>query len=57
MTYPLIAQVIQRNLREIGLKPEIQELSVAELYKRVFNPQTDFNLALSWFAGYSDPLS
>lgn len=55
VTYPLIAQVIQRNLREIGLKPEIQELPVAEWYKRVFNPQTDFDLAVSWFAGYSDP--
>jgi peptide/nickel transport system substrate-binding protein len=55
VTYPLIAQVIQRNLREIGLKSEIQELPVAEWYKRVFSPQTDFNLSMSWFAGYSDP--
>jgi peptide/nickel transport system substrate-binding protein len=55
VTYPLIAQVIQRNLREIGLKAEIEELPIAESYKRVFNPKTNFNLALSWFAGYSDP--
>ena len=55
VTYPLIAQVIQRNLRDIGLKPEIQELPVAEWYKRVFGPQTDFDLAISWLAGYSDP--
>jgi len=50
-----IAQVIQRNLREIGLKPEVQELPVAEWYKRVFNPDANFDLAVSWFAGYGDP--
>jgi peptide/nickel transport system substrate-binding protein len=55
VAYPLIAQVIQRNLRDIGLKPEIQEVPVADWYKRVFNPPTDFDLAVSWFAGYSDP--
>jgi len=55
VTYPLIAQVIQRNLREIGLKPEVQELPVAEWYKRVFNPDANFDLAVSWFAGYGDP--
>jgi peptide/nickel transport system substrate-binding protein len=55
VTYPLIAQVIQHSLREISLKPRILELPVSESYKRVFGRQTDFNLALSWFAGYSDP--
>jgi peptide/nickel transport system substrate-binding protein len=54
-TYSLIAQVIQRNLTAIGLKPEIQQVPVAEWYKRVFAPQTDFDLAVSWFAGYTDP--
>jgi len=55
VTYPLIAQVLQRNLRDIGLQPEIQQVPVAEWYKRVFNKDTDFNLAVSWFAGYGDP--
>src|SRR5262249_41208994 len=55
VTHPVIAQVIPRNLREIGLKSDNQQLPVAEWYKRVFSPQTDFNLAMSWFAGYSDP--
>lgn len=54
-TYPLIAQVMQRDLREIGLQPEIQQVPVAEWYKRVFTKETDFHLAVSWFAGYSDP--
>jgi peptide/nickel transport system substrate-binding protein len=55
VTYPLIAQVIQRNLRDIGLKAELQELPVADWYKRVFSKDADFDLALSWFAGYGDP--
>jgi peptide/nickel transport system substrate-binding protein len=55
VTYPLIAQVLQRDLREIGLQPEIQQVPVAEWYKRVFSKETDFHLAVSWFAGYGDP--
>ncbi len=55
VTYPLIAQVLQRDLREIGLQPEIQQVPVAEWYKRVFSKDPDFNLAVSWFAGYGDP--
>jgi peptide/nickel transport system substrate-binding protein len=55
VTYPLIAQVIQRNLRDIGLKAEVQELPVADWYKRVFNKDANFDLAMSWFAGYGDP--
>jgi peptide/nickel transport system substrate-binding protein len=55
VTYPLIAQVLQRDLREIGLSPEIQQVPVAEWYKRVFAKETDFHLAVSWFAGYGDP--
>lgn len=54
-TYPLVAQVIQRDLREIGLQAEIQQVPQAEWYKRVFTKDTDFHLAVSWFAGYSDP--
>jgi peptide/nickel transport system substrate-binding protein len=55
VTYPLIAQVIQRDLREVGLQAEIQQVPTAEWYKRVFSPETDFHLAVSWFAGYGDP--
>jgi peptide/nickel transport system substrate-binding protein len=55
VTYPLIAQVIQRDLRYIGLKPEVQEVPVADWYKRVFRPETDFDLAVSWLAGFADP--
>jgi peptide/nickel transport system substrate-binding protein len=55
VTYPLIAQMMQRDLKEIGLNAEVQQVPVAEWYKRVFQPQTDFHMAVSWFAGYTDP--
>ncbi|HZH27401.1 MAG TPA: ABC transporter substrate-binding protein [Azospirillaceae bacterium] len=55
VTYPMIAQVIQRDLREIGLQAEIQQVPAAEWYQRVFVEKTDFHMAVSWFAGYSDP--
>lgn len=56
-TYPLIAQVIQRDLQEVGFVVEVQQVPVAEWYKRVFadKGKTDFDLAMSWFAGYSEP--
>jgi peptide/nickel transport system substrate-binding protein len=55
VTYPLIAQVIQRDLQEAGFQVDVQQVPVAEWYKRVFNKDTSFDLAMSWFAGYGDP--
>lgn len=55
VTYPLIAQVIQRDLQEAGFVAEVQQVPVAEWYKRVFSKETNFDLAMSWFAGYTDP--
>ena len=55
-TYPLIAQVVQASLAEAGFQVNIEQVPVADWYKRVFSPQnTNFHLAVSWFAGYSDP--
>ena len=57
-TFPLIAQVLQPQLQEVGFKVEVQQVPVAEWYKRVFatNPkESNFDASLSWFAGYSDP--
>ena len=54
-TYPMIAQVIQANLSEVGFQPFIEQLPTADWYKRVFSDETDFNLAVSWLAGYTDP--
>ncbi len=52
---PLIAQVVQQNLAEIGVDVEIAQLEVGDWQTRVFsdNPGT-FDAAMSWFAGYAD---
>jgi peptide/nickel transport system substrate-binding protein len=53
--YPLIAQVIQSSLNEAGFKAEVEKVPAADWYARVFVAETDFDLAVSWYAGYSDP--
>lgn len=53
--YPLIAQVIQSNLNEAGFDAEVEKIPAADWYDRVFVEETDFDLAVSWYAGYSDP--
>jgi peptide/nickel transport system substrate-binding protein len=55
MIYPLIAQVIQSSLNEAGFKAEVEKIPAADWYARVFVAETDFDLAVSWYAGYSDP--
>lgn len=52
--FPLIAQVIQSNLAEVGLEVEILQLPAAEWLERSFSTG-QFDFALSWFAGYADP--
>ena len=55
VTYPMIAQVIQQNLQEAGFQVDVQQMPAAEWYKRVFAKDADFDMAMSWFAGYTDP--
>ncbi len=55
MIYPLIAQVIQSSLNEAGFAAKVEKIPAADWYKRVFVAETDFDLAVSWYAGYSDP--
>ena len=55
VTYPLIAQVMQGSLAEAGFRVTIEQVPVPEWYARVFAAETDFDFAVSWFAGYSDP--
>jgi peptide/nickel transport system substrate-binding protein len=50
----LIAQVAQQSLAEVGFEVQIQTPSLAEYLKRVFT-DGDFDFALSWLAGYTDP--
>jgi peptide/nickel transport system substrate-binding protein len=55
-TFPQIAQVLQQNLQEAGLKVKILQLDAGEWQKRVFaDPKAPFDLALSYFGGYGDP--
>jgi peptide/nickel transport system substrate-binding protein len=53
--YPLIAQVIQSSLNEAGFNAKVENIPTADWYNRVFVEKTDFDLAVSWYAGYSDP--
>ena len=55
MIYPLIAQVVQASLNEAGFDAFVEQIPAAEWYARVFAEETDFDLAVSWFAGYTDP--
>lgn len=50
-----IAQVIQQNLAEIGVTVDIQQVDYATYSDKVYGNPADFDLALSWFAGYADP--
>jgi peptide/nickel transport system substrate-binding protein len=51
-----IAQVLQQNLQQAGLKVRIVNVEIGELLKRVFTGDTaDFDLDVNWFVGYVDP--
>ena len=52
--YSRMAQVIQQNLKPVGIHVKIQQMPVAEYLNRVFT-KGEFDAALSWLAGYSDP--
>jgi len=51
-----IAQVIQKDLEATGLKVRIQTVDGGELLKRGYTGKAaDFDLIVSWLAGYADP--
>ena len=52
--FPRIAQVVQQNLNDVGLQVEILQLPLAEYLSKVFT-KGEFDFAISWLAGYSDP--
>lgn len=52
--YARIAQVVQQNVRQAGINLRIQQMPVAEYLNKVFT-KGEFDAALSWLAGYSDP--
>ncbi len=49
-----IAQVIQQSLADAGFQVEVQQPSMADYLQKVFTAG-DFDFALSWLAGYTDP--
>ncbi len=52
--YSRIAQVMQQSMAEAGFLVEIEQIPVAEYLQRVFT-DSDFDLSVSWLAGYTDP--
>ncbi len=52
--YARIAQVVQQNAKQVGINVRIQQMPVAEYLNKVFT-KGEFDAALSWLAGYSDP--
>jgi peptide/nickel transport system substrate-binding protein len=51
-----IAQVIQQNLKAVGLKAAITPAEVGEVMDRVYSgKKADFDIVVSWFAGFGDP--
>jgi peptide/nickel transport system substrate-binding protein len=53
--YSLIAQVVQSNLNEAGFSASVEKVPTADWYQRVFVAKPKFDLAVSWYAGYTDP--
>jgi len=52
--YARIAQIMQQNLNEAGFDASIEQVPVADWLQRVFT-DADFDLSVSWLAGYTDP--
>ncbi|GAA0966842.1 hypothetical protein GCM10009555_009700 [Acrocarpospora macrocephala] len=51
-----IAQVIQQNLQDAGLRVRIAALDIGAVMKRAYSGKdADFDLVVSWSAGYADP--
>jgi peptide/nickel transport system substrate-binding protein len=50
----MIAQVAQQSLAEAGFEVTITTPTIADYLKKVFT-DGDFDFAISWLAGYTDP--
>ncbi len=53
--FPLIGQVISESLKDIGMDVTVEAVPRAEWLERSF-VTGEFDMAISWFAGYSDPI-
>ncbi|HEX2547695.1 MAG TPA: ABC transporter substrate-binding protein [Ramlibacter sp.] len=52
--YSRMAQLMQQNLREVGMHARIQQVAVPDFINRVWT-KNEFEVIPSWMAGYSDP--
>jgi peptide/nickel transport system substrate-binding protein len=52
-----VAQVIQQQLRAIGLDARVQQIGSADVRSRVISNPSRFDLYVSWHAGGADPAS
>ncbi|MFG2000475.1 ABC transporter substrate-binding protein [Spirillospora sp. NPDC048911] len=52
---PAVAQVIQQNLKRIGVTVNIEQMDEASWAGKVYAAKPTFDAGLSWFAGYTDP--
>jgi peptide/nickel transport system substrate-binding protein len=50
-----IAQVVQQQYAKAGVKVEILKYDDSTYGEKVFGAKPDFDLAIGWFAGYTDP--
>ncbi len=53
--FPLIAQVIADSLKDIGMNVNVEAVPRGEWLERNFGTG-EFDMSMSWFAGYTDPV-
>ena len=53
--FPLIAQVIAESLKDVGMNVTVEAVPRGEWLTRAFGTG-EFDMAMSWFAGYTDPV-
>ena len=53
--FPLIGQVIKESLKDIGMNVTVEAVPRSEWLERNYG-SGEFDFAISWFAGYSDPI-
>lgn len=51
----LIAQVLQQNLRAIGLNASVVQQDAGTVGDRIYAGKADFDLHVSWYYGWADP--
>ncbi|HEX2540345.1 MAG TPA: ABC transporter substrate-binding protein [Caldimonas sp.] len=52
--YSKMAQLMQQNLREVGMHARIQQVAVPDFIDRVWT-KNQFEVVTSWMAGFTDP--